>query len=165
MQTKSCCDAGNGGALLIANGQDTPSNIGYCFESSAPPAFRKWSFNSTIMISDSTFIDNAANMTCKTCSGGAIAIQPGGDVSIMNCTIASNSAQFFGGGVFIGGSSPGFASCSLNVSGSVFVRNTNARSGSQLYSSCGGSIDFTGAQFELLNSSVSEVVLAACDQL
>ncbi len=161
---------GNGGALLIANGQDTPANVGYCcydpnnhYSPScprlpAPPEFRRWSFNSTVMISDSSFIDNAANTSCRTCSGGAIAIQPGGDVSIINCMIANNSAAFFGGGAFIGGPSPGYASCSLNVSGSSFVRNSNARSGSQLYSSCGGSIDFNSTRFELLNS-VAEVLM------
>ncbi len=162
------CNTGDGGALLIAGEEDAPANVGYCcYDSSslyspncpnvAPPAeFRRWSFNSTVMISDSAFIGNAANTECKTCSGGAISVQPGGDVSIINCTIANNSAEFFGGGVFIGGSSPGYASCSLNVSGSVFIKNRNALSGTQLYSSCGGSVDFTGAQFQQLNS-VSEV--------
>jgi hypothetical protein len=159
--------AGNGGALLIANGQDTPLNIGYCCSSpleslscpelAPPPEFRQWSFNSTIMIADSSFIDNAANTTCETCSGGAIAIQSGGDVSLTNCSFVNNSAEFFGGGVFIGGPAPGYASCALNVSGSSFLRNSIARSGSQLYSSCGGSIDFSGARFEM-QSSATEVM-------
>lgn len=85
-------------------------------------------------------------------------MQPGGDVSILNCTIASNSATFFGGGVFIGGQSPGYASCALNLSGSTFQSNSNSRSGGQLYSSCGGSIDFSDTTFELLNT-ILEVCL------
>ncbi len=153
---------------MITNGQDSPANVGYCCydpnsdyspscpQVAPPPEFRHWSFNSTVMISDSSFIDNAADASCRTCSGGAIAIQPGGDVSIINCMIANNSASFFGGGAFIGGPSPGYASCSLNVSGSSFVRNRNGRAGSQLYSSCGGSIDLSSTRFELL-SSVTEV--------
>ena len=156
--------SGDGGALTISNGIDTPSNSQYCcydplrFVSpicpAAPPPveYRAWSFNSSIFISNSTFLRNAAS--CKTCSGGAIAIQPGGDVSIINCTIANNSATFFGGGVFVGGQSPGYASCSLNLTGSVFKSNSNSRSGGQLYSSCGGSIDFSGTRFELLNTDL-----------
>jgi hypothetical protein len=154
--------SGDGGALAISNGIDTPSNNQYCCydptsqyspqcPTAPPPAqYRAWSFNSSIIISNSTFLRNTAS--CKTCSGGAIAIQPGGDVSIFNCTIATNSAAFFGGGVFIGGPSPGYASCSLNLTGSVFESNSNSHSGGQLYSSCGGSIDFSGTTFELLNT-------------
>jgi hypothetical protein len=154
--------SGDGVALAISNGIDLPSNSQYCCyapysvynpqcPTAPPPAqYRAWSFNSSIVITDSTFLRNTAS--CKACSGGAIAIEPGGDVSIINCTIASNSAAFFGGGVFIGGPSPGYASCSLNLTGSVFERNSNSRSGGQLYSSCGGSIDLSGTAFELLNT-------------
>ncbi len=85
-------------------------------------------------------------------------------MSIMNCIIANNSAAFFGGGVFIGGPSPGYASCSLNLTGSVFESNRNSRSGSQLYSSCGGSIDFSGTTFQLLNSDL-EVRVHVCFHL
>ncbi len=156
--------SGDGGALAISNGIDTPSNNQYCCynppkrlgacPNSVPPhaEYRAWSFNSSIIISYSTFLRNTAS--CKTCSGGAIAIQPGGDVSIIDCTIANNSATFFGGGVFIGGPSPGYASCSLNLTGCVFESNSNSRSGGQLYSSCGGSIDFSDTTFELMNTDL-----------
>ncbi len=164
--------SGDGGALSISNGIDTPANTQYCCYNptkqacpnsvASPAQYRAWSFNSSIIISNSTFLRNTAS--CKTCSGGAIAIQPGGDVSIINCTIANNSAPFFGGGVFIGGPSPGYASCSLNLTGSVFESNSNSRSGGQLYSSCGGSIDFSGTTFELLNT-VLEVRVHSCFQV
>jgi hypothetical protein len=146
---------------MISNGLDVPSNIGYCcFDAPGcprwgPPAqFRQWTFNSTVNITGSTFIGNT--VTCATCSGGAIAIQPGGNISITNSILANNSAVFFGGGAYIGGPSHGTPTCSLNVSGSLFDRNVNDRSGGQLYSSCGGSMDFTGASFHLMDS-VAEV--------
>ena len=82
-------------------------------------------------------------------------------MSIINCTVANNSAALFGGGVFIGGPSPGYASCSLNLTGSVFESNSNSRSGGQLYSSCGGSIDFSGTTFKLLNTDL-EVRVQFC---
>ncbi len=156
-------DGVDGGALRIVNVLDAPANNQYCCydpkqyyspscPSAAPPiAFRDWYSNSTtIVISSSVFLENIA--TCSACSGGAISIQPGGDVSIINCTIANNSAQFFGGGLFIGGPSPGYPSCSLNLTGSTFQSNRNSRSGGQLYSSCGGSVDLSSVAFELLDS-------------
>ena len=172
-ERKVCC-SGDGGALAISNGIDTPTNNQYCcydplhyFSPNCPTAalpveYRAWSFNSSIIISNSTFLRNTAS--CKTCSGGAIAIQPGGDVSIINCTIANNSATFFGGGVFIGGilGTSGLApSCSLTLQGSRIVANSNSRSGGQLYNSCGGSIDLSGTTFELLNT-VLEVRVHFC---
>lgn len=142
---------------------DDPANLQYCcydepYSANScygvtvqPPAeFRAWNYGFVTSITNSTFIGNVAS--CKSCAGGAISIQPGGDVSVTNCIIANNSAQFFGGGMFIGGPSPGYPSCSLNLTGTAVTRNVNSRSGNQLYASCGGSIDFTAAQFEMMNT-------------
>jgi hypothetical protein len=84
-------------------------------------------------------------------------------VSIINCTVADNSAAFFGGGVFIGGLFPSTSStCSLNMSGTVISANYLSRAGTQLYTSCGGSIDFSNARFALEISVLEVIVLAVC---
>ena len=95
--------------------------------------YRQWTYNTTVVISNSIVLDN--NATCPQCSGGGITVLPGGTVTIANTTVAGNAAGFYGGGLFFGGSAySGVSSCSVQLTDNTTIgNNTSIKGGAQLY--------------------------------
>lgn len=144
--------AGVGGAISIGTPIDSPLNLLYC-ESGTSLQFRDWEPYSFISITNTTVVNNSAVCT-GTCSGGGIALTSGGELVITNSTIANNSALSFGGGLLLGGTSSGLASCSLTVHRSRIGGNTAPQTGAQVYNNCGGNVTITDTWIDMSASAV-----------
>jgi hypothetical protein len=96
-----------------------------------------WSntYFTTVLLSDSSLVGNAAGRAGAG-SGGGLFLISGGLLTVAGTTISDNSASLFGGGLAIG---QGASTCGLVVAQSTVSSNTAAHGGSQLY------MDATGA--------------------
>lgn len=122
--------------------------------------YRVWQPIVRITVSDSLFVSNVAS--CSTCSGGGIAVQSGGVLSLIRTTVWNNTAGFFGGGLFLGGTSSGFSSCTLFTDGSGIGGNSALRGGAQLANSCGGNVTWSNTTVALANTT-NEARSVICD--
>lgn len=150
--TRSPCGAGDGGGISFASPQEFSRNVLYCTNNSAVTPFREWTVNSSIAIQHSVVSSNA--VSCNTCSGGGLSINPGGSIRLVDSVVINNSAEFFGGGIYLGGTSPGIASCSFSSSDSMLLGNAAQRGGGQLYNNCGGSVEWMNTTVDLGTSTL-----------
>ena len=146
--------ADNGGGVFIQSPDDLPANLLYCgTDFYAASEYRVWTPSSTVRVVNTRIANNSA--VCGTCSGGGLALLPGGELIIEHSLIANNSAGLFGGGVYAGGASAGLSSCGITLAdGTVVADNWSGRGGSQIYSSCGGNVTFSSAAVDMRMSSL-----------
>lgn len=171
-----CLVSGDGGGIIILNQiEDTPSNVLYCdgypsYEVPAPQ-YRQWPPTFTVTISHTAVIDNRASCFVGVCSGGGLSMAQvtkaaltsgsftysGGYLRIVDSTFEGNYASTFGGGLYLGGATPGLPSCSVLITnGSSIANNTALRAGSQIYNGCAGNFSVSASTITM-NSSATEV--------
>lgn len=148
-----------GGAIAITTPIDTASNLLYCDSFLGfSPQYREWEASSIITVINSTIVNNS--VVCSgICSGGGIALLSGGELILKRSTVVGNDATGFGGGLMLGGTSSGTASCSLTMmEGAIISNNSANQTGSQIYNGCGGDvlvedsfIDLSASNFEVRN--------------
>jgi hypothetical protein len=88
-----CADSGSGGGLVFGMAVDAQGGNQTCY---ATPHYWVYSHETSVWIEDSVITGNS--VACDSCSGGGIAIQNGGNVTISRTIVSNNSAGQFGGG-------------------------------------------------------------------
>ncbi len=113
-----------------------------------------WSntYFTTVLLSNSSLVENAAGQSGAG-SGGGLFLISGGLLTVTGTTISSNSASLFGGGLAIG---QGASTCGLVVAQSTVTSNTAAHGGSQLFMDATGAATFESTVF-LLGTVGSQV--------
>ncbi len=120
----------------------------YC----ASVSFWNNTYFTTVLLSDSSLVGNAAGRAGAG-SGGGLFLISGGLLTVTGTTISGNSASLFGGGLAIG---QGASTCGLVVAQSTVSSNTAAHGGSQLYMDATGAATFESTVF-LLGTVGSQV--------
>lgn len=101
--------------------------------------------------------NNSANCSTGTCSGGGLAMTQStcnaGVVHIDRSVFERNFASTFGGGLYLGGPSPGLSSCSVGLSNTVVAGNSALQAGNQIYNNCGGNLSVSSTNITMVNSA------------
>lgn len=140
-----------GGAVWISTLVDPPLNLLYC-DTAASPQFREWEVEFTLRISDTAIVNNSAVCT-GTCSAGGVAMSAGGKLIIARSSIVGNVASTFAGGLLLGGTSAGTASCLLSIEDSHIRGNSAQQAGAQVYNNCGGDVSIVNTDIDMDNSN------------